>query len=153
MTIKQYILTFINGIFILTVLLFLLDGLTSFEIKSQPVKSFTYFGMMLLTPLSLIGNLWHFKLRKGKMIGLILPVLTLVGILIIGPSKIVFSSPAWRTEKIIYQNEYLHFKKIELQIQDIGALGYNKRIVEVIYLTNLFMIVHPVEEEMRQRVE
>ena len=38
-------------------------------------------------------------------------------------------------------------------MQDIGALGYNKRTVEVIYLTDLFMIVKPVIDDINQRVE
>ena len=153
MTIKKYISTLLNGIFILTLLLFTLDGLTSFEIKSQAIKSFAYFGIMVLTPLTLFWNIWTFKTRKQKIIGSIIPTLTLVGILIVGPSKIAFSSSAWRTQKVIYQNGHFNFKKVEFQLQDVGALGYNKRTVEVIYLTDLFMIVSPVEKDIDKRVE
>lgn len=153
MTIKKNISTLLNGILILTILLFVLDGLTSFEIKSQTIKSFTYFGIMILVPLTLIWNLWNLKTRKWKIIGSILPILTLVGILIIGPLKIAFSSSAWKTQKVIYQNGHLNFKKVEFQMQDIGALGYNKRTVEVIYLTDLFMIVSPLEKDIDKRVE
>ena len=38
-------------------------------------------------------------------------------------------------------------------MQDVGALGYNKRTVEVTYLTGLFMIVEPVENNIGERVE
>ncbi|MBU1719094.1 MAG: hypothetical protein KKA07_08465 [Bacteroidetes bacterium] len=38
-------------------------------------------------------------------------------------------------------------------MQDIGAFGYNKRTVEVIYQTDLFMIVSPVETDIDERVE
>ena len=38
-------------------------------------------------------------------------------------------------------------------MQDVGALGYNKRTVEVIYLTDLFMIVIPVEKDIHERIE
>ncbi len=153
MTMKKYISTILNGIFILTILLFALDGLTSFEIKSQAIKSFTYFGIMMLAPLTLIWNLWTFKTRKWKIIGSTIPTLTLFGILIIGPLKIAFSASAWRTQKVIYQNGHLTFKKVEFQMQDVGALGYNKRTVEVIYLTDLFVIVSPVEKDIDKRVE
>ncbi|RIJ42329.1 hypothetical protein [Pontibacter oryzae] len=153
MTFKKYISTVLNGIFILTTLLFALDGLTSFEIKSQAIKSFTYFGIIVLTPLTLIWNLWTFKTGKWKIIGSTIPTLTIIGILIIGHLKIAFSSSAWRTQKVIYQNGHLDFKKVEFQMQDVGALGYNKRIVEVIYLTDLFMIVSPVEKDIDDRVE
>ena len=135
--IKKYTSTLLNGTFILTILLFVFDWLTSFEIKNQAIKSFSYFGVMVLTPLTLVWNLWTFKSKKWKLIGSTIPTLTLIGILIIGPLKIVFSSSAWKTQKVIYQNGHLNFKKVEFQMQDIGALGYNKRTVEVIYLTDL----------------
>lgn len=153
MTINKYISILLNGVFILTLLFFTLDGLTSFVIKSQILKSYTYYGSMIVTPIVLIWNVWQVKTKTRKIIGSILPVLSLIGILIIGPSKIAFSSSAWKTEKILYQNGHLNFKKVELQSQDIGALGYNKRTVEVIYLTDLFMIISPVEKDIEKRVE
>ena len=151
--IKKYTSTLLNGTFILTILLFVFDWLTSFEIKNQAIKSFSYFGVMVLTPLTLVWNLWTFKSKKWKLIGSTIPTLTLIGILIIGPLKIVFSSSAWKTQKVIYQNGHLNFKKVEFQMQDIGTLGYNKRTVEVIYLTDLFMLVNPVEKDIDDRVE
>jgi len=150
---KKYISRILNGIFILTVGLFILDVLTSFEIKSQMIKSFTYFGIMILSPIILIWNLWYFKTIRNKIIGSILPILTIIGIFIISPTKIAFSSSSWKTQNIIYQNGHLNFKKVEFQMQDVGALGYNKRIVEVIYLTNLFMIISPVENDIDKKVE
>ena len=150
---KKYISTLLNGIFILTVLLFLFDGLTSFEIKSQAIKSFTYFGLLVLTPMTLVWNLWTLKKRKWKIISSILPTITLIGIMIIGPMKIMFSAGSWKTQTVLYQNGHLTFKKVEYQMQDVGALGYNKRTVEVIYLTDLFMIVSPVEKDIDDRVE
>jgi hypothetical protein len=150
---KKYISTLLNGIFILTVLLFVFDGLTSFEIKNQAIKSFTYFGLMVLTPMTLVWNLWTLKTRKWKIISSILPTIALIGIMIIGPMKIMFSSGSWKTQTVLYQNGHLTFKKVEFQMQDVGALGYNKRTVEVIYLTNLFMVVSPVEKDIDERVE
>jgi hypothetical protein len=97
--------------------------------------------------------LWNFESRKWKVIGSTIPTLTLIGILIIGPLKIAFSASAWRTQKVIYQNGHLNFKKVEFQMQDVGAFGYNKRTVKVIYLTDLFMIVSPVEKDFDDRVE
>jgi len=150
---KKHISNFLNGIFILTICLFALDGLTSFEIKNQMIKSFSYFGIIILVPLILTWNLLNFKEIKWKLIGSILPVLTIIGILIIGPEKIIFSSSSWKTQKVIYQNGHLNFKKVEFQMQDIGAFGYNKRTVEVIYLTKLFMIISPIENDIKERVE
>ena len=68
-----------------------------------------------------------------------LSILALIGILIIGPMKIIFSSGSWKTQTIIYQNGHLNFKKVEFQMQDVGALGYKKRTVEITYLTKLFL--------------
>ncbi|MDO3696046.1 hypothetical protein QVZ41_14430 [Wenyingzhuangia sp. chi5] len=150
---EKYISRFLNGIFILIIVLFILDGLTSFEIKNQPIKSFTYFGIIILTPLTLIWNLWKIKKNKWKIINSTLPILTLIGILIIGPMKIIFSSDSWKTQKVLYQNRHLNFKKVEYQTQDVGAFGYNKRTVEITYLTDLFMIVNPIEVDIDKRVE
>ena len=67
--------------------------------------------------------------------------------------KILFSSGAWRTQTILYQNGHIGFKKVEFQMQDIGGLGYNRRTVEVTYLTPLFMITSEVPNDIDKRVE
>ena len=67
--------------------------------------------------------------------------------------KILFSTGAWRTQTILYQNGHLSFKTVEFQMQDVGALGYNKRIVEVFYLTPLFMITSEVPNNIDKKVE
>lgn len=149
----MYISTILNGIFLLALLLFAVDGQTSLEIKSQTIKSFAYFGIIILAPLTLIWNIWTVKTRKWRIICLASPTLALIGILIIGPLKIIFSASAWRTQKVIYQSDRLNSKKVEFQMQDLGAFGYNKRTVEVIYLTDFFMIVSPVEKGIDKRVE
>ncbi len=143
----------INGLLILSVLLFVFDGLTAFEIKSQPIKTFTYYGIFVFAPLVLIWNLIIIKRKKKKIIAVVLPILTLIGIFIIGPNKILFSSSAWKTQTVIYENSNSNSKRIELQMQDIGALGYNKRKVEVTYLSNLFMIVKSAENEMTDKAD
>ncbi len=38
-------------------------------------------------------------------------------------------------------------------MQDVGAFGYNKRTVEVFYLTPLFMITSEVPNDIDKRVE
>lgn len=149
MIIKRYISLFLNSIFFLILLLFVLDAFTDFDIKNQAIKSFSYVGIIIITPIVLIWNLWFFKRLKTKTITTIVPLLTLVGILAIHPIKIIFSSASWQTQKVVYQNKHASFQKIEYQIQDVGALGYNKRTVEVTYLTNWFMIVHPVKKQYK----
>ncbi len=67
--------------------------------------------------------------------------------------KFLFSTGAWRTQTILYQNGHLRFKTVEFQMQDVGALGYNKRTVEVFYLTPFFMITSGVPNDIDKRVE
>jgi len=148
MTNKKYISQVLNSIFLLTLLLFVLDALTAFEIKYQPIKSIVYIGIIALAPLILIWNLWFFKRSKRKMVNAILPLLTLIGILFVGPIEILFSSSSWKTQKVLYQSENTFFNKTEIQTQDVGALGTNKRTVEVAYLTNWFMIVKSITKSV-----
>lgn len=143
----------LNIIYGLTVVLFILDSLTSFDIKSQSIKSFVYFGLLIGTPLTLIWNAWVINTRNGKIIGSVFPTIVLALILVVGPVKILFSTGAWRTQTTLYQNGHLSFKTVEFQMQDVGALGYNKRTVEVFYLTPLFMITSEVPTDIDKRVE
>ena len=153
MTIKKYILAFLNGILLLTVLMLLLNELTYFEIKNQQVKSFIYFGILVLPMLTLTFSLVFLKKTTRKVMGSILPILTLIGIFIIGPKNIIFSSSTWKTQSVLFQDKNLNFKKVEFQMQDVGNFGYNKRTVEVTYLTDFFMIVKPVGEYINEKNE
>ncbi|MEN8123000.1 MAG: hypothetical protein ABFS35_21855 [Bacteroidota bacterium] len=153
MKIKKIISTLLNIVFVMTILFFIFDALTEFEIKNQTIKSSIYYGLLILTPIVFIWNVLTFKTKKKRIISLILPILTLIGILIIGPIKIISSSPAWRTQTVLYQNGHSNFKKVEFQMQDVGAFGYNKRTVEVTYLTDLFMFVKSVDRNIDKSVE
>ena len=142
-----------NIIYCLTVVLFLLDGLTSFDIKNQILKSFVYFGFLIGTPTILLWNLFVIKTKTKRIIGTVYPTIFLILIFVVNPMKILFSSGAWRTQTILYQNGHLSFKTVEFQMQDIGALGYNRRTVEVIYLTPLFILTSEVPNDIDKRVE
>ena len=90
----------------------------------------------------------------GKMFGQLLGAVALAAlILIAGLTKIIFASSAWRTQTVLYENSHFKFKKIEFQMQDKDALGYNKRTVEVIYLTKFFMIATAAPADIAQRSE
>jgi hypothetical protein len=130
-----------------------LDSSTNFDIKSQGLKTFVYFGLLIGTPLTLVWNFFVIKTKSKRIIGTIFPTIILVLILIVGPMKILFSTSAWRTQTILYQNGHLSFKTVEFQMQDIGAFGYNKRTVEVLYLTPLFMITSEVPNDIDKKVE
>jgi len=143
----------LNIIYGLTVVLFLFDSLTSFDIKSQDLKTFVYIGLLIGTPLTLIWNAVTIKPRNRKIIWTILPTAILIFILIVGPMKLYFSTGAWRTQTILYQNGHLTFKTIEFQMQDVGTFGFNKRTVEVFYLTPLFMITSEFPTDIDKRIE
>lgn len=143
----------LNIIYGLIVVLFVLDNLTSLDIKVQILKSFSYLGLLVGTPLTLIWNLIVIKTKVKRRIGIAFPAITLTLILIIGPMEILFSTGAWRTQTILYQNEHVRFKTVEFQMQDVGALGYNKRTVEVFYVTPLFIMTSEVPNDIEKRVE
>ncbi len=143
----------LNIVYCLTVLLFLLDGLTSFDIKSQGIKSFVYFGILIGTLVTLVWNLFAFTTKTNKIVGTVFPTIIFILTLIIGPMKILFSIGAWQTQEILYQNERLKIKTVEFQMRDVGALGYRKRTVEVLYLTPLFMITNEVPKDIDKRAE
>jgi hypothetical protein len=143
----------LNIIYGLTVVFFLLDGLSSFDIKSQSIKSFVYFGLLIGTPLTLLWNFIVIKTKTKRVIGTAFPTIVLALILVVGPMKILFSTGAWQTQTILYQNGHLSFKTVEFQIQDVGALGFNKRTVEVFYLTPFFMTTSEVPNDIDKRVE
>jgi hypothetical protein len=143
----------LNIVYGWTVVFFLLDSLTSFDIKSQNIKSFIYLGLLIGTPLTLVWNYLVIKTKSKRIIGTIFPVIILTLVLIIGPVRILFSTSAWRTQTVLYQNAHLSFKTVEFQMQDAGALGYNKRTVEVLYLTNYFTVISEVPNKVDLRYE
>ena len=51
----------------------------------------------------------------------------------------------WKTQTIIYENGHFNNKTIEFQMQDKGALGYNRRIVEVTKFTFFLKLIEQVD--------
>ena len=143
----------LNGIYLLIILLFVLDGFTSVEIKSQTVKSFAYLGILLLTPILFLWNLFLLKSSKWKLLSSFVLIVIMVGIVMIGPIKLVYASAAWQTQAVLYQHAHLQVKKVEFQLQDVGALGNNRRTVEVLYITPLFMLVGSVDKNINSQIE
>lgn len=143
----------LNIIYVITLGLFLLDSLTSFDIKNQSIKSFVYFGLLIGTPLTLIWNAWCIKARTGKLLGTVLPTIILILIIVWGPMNIMSSAGAWRTQAILFQSGHFCFKTVEFQMQEIGSLSCNKRTVEVFYLTPFFTITSKVPNDIDKRVE
>lgn len=153
MIMREITTKILNVVYCFTVLLFLLDSLTCFDIKNQALKVFIYFGILIGTPLNLIWNTIVIKTKSKRIAGIVFPTIILILVIFIGPLKVLFSSGTWQTQTVLFQNVHLTFKTVEFQMQDVGTMGYNKRTVEVLYLTNLFMIINEVPKDIDQRVE
>ncbi len=143
----------LNIFYCITVLLYIIDSLTAVDIKVQFFKTFIYWGFLIETPILLFWNLLIIKSKKKRLIGTIYPIFILTYILAINPCSILSNKETWKTQNIIYQNTHFKSKRIEFQMQDIGALGYNKRTVEVFYLTPLFTISRQVPSNIDNKVE
>lgn len=149
----QKAIKILHLLYTLIVLFFLLDSVTSFDIKKQFLKSPVYFGFLFGSPLVLLLNIFIIKVPVKKVIGIICPAIFCTIAAIMGPLHILRASGAWRTQTVLYAHRHLAFRTIEFQMQDIGGLGYQKRTVEVIYLTPLFAVSTKAPEDIDQKVE
>lgn len=66
--------------------------------------------------------------KTGLVLG---GIIILVAVSIIIQPRLLFALSAWKTQEILFRNQLNKDHRIELQMQDQGALGYNRRIVEV----------------------
>lgn len=128
----------LNSAYGAILLLFLMDNLPFFDIKSQPLKTTIYYGAVIG---AIILLLWNVVVKMNallKTIGVLIPS---VFILFLGGYffEIMFSTGAWKTQTVLFTDQKSG-KKIEFQMQDTGTFGYNKRIVEVRYLSSLFIL-------------
>lgn len=131
------------------VVLFVLDIFSFLEIKQETLKTFIHFGSLLLTPIIVLFNLLALKSKKWNVWVGLSSLLLIVSFLIVVSQRgflgYLFSLGGWKTQTVLYEHEQFGFKQIEFQMQDVGALGYNKRNVSVIYLTKWFMITEEIE--------
>jgi len=145
MFIRKLLTQAINFGFVLTLALFLIDALIPHvEIKSQLLKHIIYFGV-LITPL--VSLIWHMVVTE-KMLYWVIALTVIVGMVAADPFLIMISSESWSTQTVVYQHHRYTSYKVEFQMQDRGALGYNRRTVRVFYLTPAFMLVKPWDEEL-----
>jgi hypothetical protein len=57
-------------------------------------------------------------------------IMLIIGTVVLNP-KIAFALSPWKTQEIIYRHLTDSNCRIEYQLQGMGALGYNSRIVKV----------------------
>jgi 4-amino-4-deoxy-L-arabinose transferase-like glycosyltransferase len=130
----------IFAIFLFCFFFYLLDKNEILEIKSQNFKSFVYLGLIPLSFFSILFSFFSFNKIKTKFILSFLPTIAIIQILSFGIIKTIYCSSTWKTQTIIYQNKLDKSKKVEFQMMDKGALGYQKRTIEINYFTNWFFI-------------
>jgi 4-amino-4-deoxy-L-arabinose transferase-like glycosyltransferase len=130
----------IFAIFLFCFFFYLLDKNEILEIKSQNFKSFVYLGLIPLSFFSILFSFFSFNKIKTKFILSFLPTIAIIQILSFGIIKTIYCSSTWKTQTIIYQNKLDKSKKVEFQMMDKGALGYQRRTIEINYFTNWFFI-------------
>lgn len=155
-TIKKILILF-NIIYIIIGVLFIFDIFTVLEIKGNSLKSFIHLGSLISIPLILILNLFLLKSKKWRIWAGSFSVLFIISFSIViyqrGFLGYLFSTSSWNTQIILYENENSKFQKVEFQMQDIGALGYNNRYVRVTYLTPWFMLTEIINPENKMGEE
>ncbi len=122
----------VYGLFIISTAILLLDSFTSLDITSSIIIFTIRFLSYSTFAIILIGFLLK---KKGDR--LILYSGLIVGLLFI--ISFPFSwNPNWNTQTIKYQNLHQVNRTIEFQMQDFGALGSNRRIVDRIKIFPYF---------------
>lgn len=68
-----------------------------------------------------------------KTIALICSVtaVVLILLLVLFDLRILFTLSPWKTQEIVYRHRTDRSCRIEYQMQDVGAFGYNRRVVKV----------------------
>lgn len=129
---------------------FLLDHFTALDFKGGFFPSVISYGALLLPLPVLIWRMVARKRRFWKSPLAILSVLTLLVVLWKGPVRVMFSASPWRTQTITHQHRQCSFIRIEEQMRDVGALGYRRRTVRVIYLTPWTILAKPAGAVMNK---
>lgn len=139
---------FIFAIFLFCYFFYLLDSNEILEIKHDGLKSFVYFGIIIFSFFSILFSFFCYEEIKLKVLFSILPIIAFLQILSFGIINTFLSASSWKTQTLIYQNKFDSSKKVEFQMLDIGFAGYEKRTVEVNYITDWFFISSPYTEEI-----
>ena len=134
-----------NSLYAIVLFLFFTDWYTCVEIKSEPLKSFAYWGLLAGTPLTIASNAILFRKGLKKGIALTIPALVALFIYTKDPMFILIRKGSWKTQFIAYQNKNSTNSTIEFQMKDIGAFGYAKRYVKAYRLASLLIIAEQVD--------
>lgn len=127
-------------IWFLLIIIFIISLFTKLEIKYNTIRNIGF--IALITEVILLV----LKLLKIKISSSIKTFVVFISTIFLGILINYFEwTGSWKTQTIIYKHGHLNFKTIEFQMQDKGALGYNRRIVEVTNLFYFARIIEPVD--------
>lgn len=120
---------------------FFLDTKELFQTKIGIFKEFIYYGVLVLpVPLLILEFKVNPKLSES-ILKKVIPTLVIIGLIYLNPYKILFNTGTWKTQVVAQISRDNANHRVELQMKDIGALGYAERKVEVIYFTDFFYFV------------
>jgi hypothetical protein len=68
---------------------------------------------------------------KPRILIFYVTIVALLILFLINNPRFVFALSPWKTQDIVYRHLKNKNCRIEYQMQDVGAFGYNKRIVKV----------------------
>lgn|SRR5690554_3805932 len=114
--------------------------ISNLEITNETIRNIC----LILTISGLLyGLVYILPIKKPKNLG---GIITVASVLILGLIiKITDWTGDWKTQTILYEHGHLKNKTIEFQMQDKGALGFNRRIVEVTRITGFINYVEPID--------
>ena len=132
---------------VISSLLLLLNWFTPVEVNSYGAILFLIF--LFISSSLLLLNEKLFKQHRKKYYPVIL--LT-VGFICFGIYYFRWSGD-WKTQTILYEKKDQSNRTIEFQLQDKGALGYNKRTVDKIEILPLINWVNDINENTIDSLE
>ena len=126
--------------------MYLNEKISPIEHKLQLLKNINLWMIWILTPLTLISSYLINVKVIYKSLNTLFSLFVIFTTFKYGTLKIIFSNSVWKTQNIVLESSHNSNHKIEYQLQDIGALGYNKRTVEIKYISKYFYII--IKEEV-----
>lgn len=141
-------------IILLLLTIFLFDVFGTLDVRSGLTRQVFYGLVLVVIPCLTLYYAVKGLFSESKDWLALIVVFASISVAIVGIIFTLFLAPyGWETYSVVYEHNHLSFKKIEFQMKDVGAKGFQRRTVEVIYLTPLFMIVHPIDEEAVDTLE
>ncbi len=136
----------LNILLFLVLLLLSIIYFTSLEIKSQELKSLVTLSLITLPFAIIVWSIIRYSNFKKIVLNCLIPTILLIAILSAGPLPLLLQSSVFKTQSIYYVNIKNPNQKVEYQMQDMGAFGYNKRYVEATNYFGLFMKIKLIEQ-------